>query len=140
LPMSPLWPFVLMFIAFGGVGLSELFQRRGLHVLAEPLQRTGLFLPLLPLLAIWLGPSASALLPTAQHHVPVAEPWLLSLSKAPQDFDKYALLWLLTGLLYSLVALSRKSLGFAVAAGLAANFALWSLWRHTGLAFLVHPQ
>jgi hypothetical protein len=42
-----------MVIAFAGAGLSELFRRRRLFVLAEPLERTGAFLPLLPVLGFW---------------------------------------------------------------------------------------
>ena len=47
---------IVMGIAFLGVGLSEYFERRNLGVLAEPLQRTALLLPLLPVLAFWLRP------------------------------------------------------------------------------------
>jgi hypothetical protein len=138
--IGPYWTFVVMAVAFGGVGLSELFQRRGLAVLAGPLQSTGIFLPLFPLLAIWLKPSAEALLLWAQQALPGAEPFLLGLSRLPQAFNQYALLWFLTGVLLSVVALSRQSFRFAVLAALAGNFALWSLWRHTELSFLIHPQ
>ena len=51
------------------------------------------------------------MLPAAHRHLPGAEPFLIGLSRAPQEFDKYALIWLLTGILYSLAALSRQSLG-----------------------------
>jgi hypothetical protein len=43
-------------------------------------------------------------------------------------------------LLYSLVALTRQSFRFAVIAAVAGNFALWSLWQHSGVSFLIHPQ
>ena len=46
------WPLIIMGIAFFGVGLAEWFARRGWRVLAEPLRRTGVFLPLLPLVAL----------------------------------------------------------------------------------------
>jgi len=36
--------------AFVGVGLAELFRRQNSLVLAKPLQDTGAFLPLLPVL------------------------------------------------------------------------------------------
>jgi hypothetical protein len=42
--------------------------------------------------------------------------------------------------LYALVALSRKSFGWALLAALAANAALWSLLRHGDIPFFVHPQ
>ena len=50
------WTFIVMLLAFAGVGLAELFARRGLHVLARPLLRTGVLLPLIPLLAFWAKP------------------------------------------------------------------------------------
>ncbi len=34
------WPYVILVIAFGGVGASELFRQRGQSVLAEPMLRT----------------------------------------------------------------------------------------------------
>ncbi len=47
------WPFIVMLIAFGGVGLSEWFARRKRTVLSEPLGNTGVFLPLLPVIGYW---------------------------------------------------------------------------------------
>ena len=41
--------------------VHPMFRRHGLEVLALPLHRTGLFLPLLPLLAFWLKPNPEAL-------------------------------------------------------------------------------
>src|SRR5262249_54457479 len=38
------WTLLVMALAYVDVGLGELFDRRGLRVLAGPLQRTGLFL------------------------------------------------------------------------------------------------
>jgi hypothetical protein len=123
------WQFVIMVIAFGGVGLSEYFERCKLRVLAEPLQRTGVFLPLLPLLAFWVRPNA-----------PGVPPLLNELQQHPQSLQSYALLCMLVCGLYSLVSLTRRSTVFALLAALAGNFALWSLMAHHGLAFLVHPQ
>ena len=123
------WMFVVMLIAFGGVGLSELFERRKLPVLAEPLQRTGVFLPLLPLLAFWVRPSAPAL-----------PPLLNELQRHPLSLNSYALLWLLVSGLYLFVSLTRRSFLFALLAALAGNFALWSLLAHHSIEFLLHPQ
>src|SRR5260370_681156 len=72
------WPFIIMAIAFAGVGLSEVFNRRGIGVLAQPLERTGVFLPMLPVLAFWVLPG-----------------------------PRYALLWFTTGLLYGLLAMTK---------------------------------
>ena len=48
------WPLVVMLLAFTGVGLGELFRRRGKLVLAEPLERTGILLPILPVIGLWV--------------------------------------------------------------------------------------
>jgi hypothetical protein len=45
------WPLAVMLIAYFGVTTSEALRRRKLLVLAQPLERTGVFLPLLPVLA-----------------------------------------------------------------------------------------
>ncbi len=133
------WTLIVMLIAFIGVGLSEFFERRKLSVLAEPLQRTGVFLPLLPLLAFWAKPPAP-LLTFADTHAPGLRPLLGYLDKLPQHFDSYAFLWLLVAGLYGLVFWTRRSFVFALLAAMAGNFALWSLLTHQGIAFLLHPQ
>jgi hypothetical protein len=119
------WPFVVMAIAFAGVGLGEYFDRRGLPVLAHPLERTGLFLPLLPLLSFWLVPLARA------------QPFLLA---QPAPYGKHAAIWFLVGGLYSLVAARRRSPRFALLAALTTNIGLWALLYHNKLDFLTHPQ
>ncbi len=123
------WMFIVMLIAFAGVGLSEFFERRRLRVLSEPFQRTGVFLPLLPLLAFWARPLAPELPPLMQ-----------PLVGNNFNLNTYAFLWLLVCGLYSLVSLTRHSSLFALLAALAANFALWSLLAQHGIAFLLHPQ
>jgi hypothetical protein len=133
------WTLFVMALAYVGVGLGEYFQRRGVPVLAGPLQRTGLFLPLLPLLAFWMRPPL-ALLSAAEGSAPGTVPLLAYLYKLPWAFERYALLWFLLSLLYALVALSRRSLRLALLAALAANFGLWSLLAHFEVAFLLHPQ
>jgi hypothetical protein len=107
------WPLVVMALAFVGVGLSELFRRRGQDVLAEPLARTGVFLPLLPALGYWLVDS--------EVH--------------------YTGLMMTVGLFYALEAVLRRSLGASLLACLAVNGGLWHLlvtWDGYGL--LERPQ
>jgi hypothetical protein len=133
------WTVIVMLIAFIGVALSEFFERRKLSVLAGPLQRTGVFLPLLPLLAFWAKPPAP-ILTFADSHAPGLRPLLGYLEKLPQHFDSYAFLWLLVAGLYGLVFWTRRSFVFAVLAAAAGNFALWSLLTHHGIAFFLHPQ
>jgi hypothetical protein len=101
-------------VAFLGVGLSELFRRQGRLVLAEPLERTGALLPLLPLLgAFWSAP------------------------RPGQD----VVFLILVGGLYTTLSLMRSSLGFGALAALAFNAASWTvLGRRAGLGLSEHPQ
>jgi hypothetical protein len=133
------WAFVVMAIAFVGTGLGEFFRRRRLDVLAGPLGNTGVFLPLLPLLAFWLRPPA-ALRAVIEGRFPGTEPLLTSLDRMPHPLDSYALLWLLLGLLYAGLAASRQSFRYSLFAALAVNAGLWALLQHNHVAFLVHPQ
>jgi hypothetical protein len=126
--LAPYWTFIVMAIAFVDVGVSEFFARRGMRVLSEPLQRTGIFLPLVPLLAYWVRP-LDLYRESAIHQV--------------FGFDsllQHATLWFLLGLLYTLVAVSRRSFRYALLAALAANAGLWALLYHNQLHILVHPQ
>jgi hypothetical protein len=135
--VSRFWPFVVLLLAFAGVGLGELFQRLRLPVLAGPLQRTGLFLPLLPLLVCWLPLLGVPLPGSAEMPLPTL------LAAIPRTFAGYALLWLLTSAVYALAALAHRSQRFALLAALAGNFGVWSLLYHhrdAGLGFLSHPQ
>jgi hypothetical protein len=89
-------------LAFLGVGLSEIFRRQNRLVLAEPLERTGTFLPVLPVLGFWI----------------------LS-SQTP-----YSLVLVSVGLIYGFLSVTRKSFGFGVLASLAANGGLLYLLHH----------
>jgi hypothetical protein len=140
------WTFLVMAIAFAGVGLGEFFARRGLRVLAEPLQRTGIFLPLLPLLAFWTKRVApAAFIDSVARQAPGMRPLLdyIDPRLATIGFDQYALLWLLVAALFAFVATIQRSPRYGLVAALAANFGWWSLlvsYHDMGLAFLVHPQ
>jgi hypothetical protein len=79
--------------------------------LSLPWLRTGVFLPLLPIVGFWLRPTGN-----------------------------YATLWFLAGLFYGLLAVMRRSLAFALLALLAANGGLWVILHENQLAFLHYPQ
>ena len=113
------WTVSVMAIAFVGVGIAEFFRRRNLEVLADPLHRTGIFLPALPLIAFWLTPV---------------------LGGEPSSLRSYSMLWLSVGILYGVLAFSRRSYGYVLGSALAMNAALWALYGHEGIGFLVHPQ
>ena len=107
------WPLVVMVIAYFGVVTSESLRRRKLLVLAQPLQRTGVFLPLLPVLGFWLASS---------------------------EVD-FSLLLFVVGGLYGLLSVLRRSFVFGVMAAVAGNAGLWYILHRTeDYQFLQHPQ
>jgi hypothetical protein len=107
------WPFIVVLIAFVGVGLSELFRRQRRNVLADPLERTGALLPVLPVLGFWITPT----------------------------YGHYSVLLLLVGVLYAVLSVTRRSFGFGLLAALAANGGLWYFLQHVeGFGLLEHPQ
>ena len=92
---------------------SEALRRRKLLVLAQPLERTGAFLPLLPVLGFWLASS---------------------------EVD-FSLLLFLVGGLYGLLSILRRSFVFGLLAAVAGNAGLWYVWQRTAdYGFLQHPQ
>jgi hypothetical protein len=133
------WTFLVMLLAYVGIGLAEWFDRRGVRVLSVPLRRTGALLPLIPLLAFWAKPPAS-LLALADDRAPGLRPFLGYFEKLPQHFDSYAWLWFLAGILYGLVSLSKRSFGWGLLGALAVNAGLWALLTHNGVSAAVHPQ
>jgi hypothetical protein len=107
------WPLVVMLLAFTGVALGELFRRRGKLVLAEPLQRTGILLPILPVFGFWLEPSGVS----------------------------YSNLLFLVGLFYGALSVMRRSFLFGILAVFAGNGGLWKLLSGAGgYSFYEHPQ
>jgi hypothetical protein len=107
------WPLAVMVIAYLGVVTSESLRRRKLLVLATPLERTGVFLPLLPVLGFWLASS---------------------------EVD-FSLLLFVVGGLYGLLSILRRSFVFGLMAAVAGNGALWYMLHRTdSYQFLQHPQ
>jgi hypothetical protein len=111
--LRPWWPYIVLVIAFGGVGVGALFERLGWRVLAEPFQKSGAFLPLVPVLGMWVLNSDSS----------------------------YSLVLFTIGVLYMMLSFARKSLVWGVAAALAGHGALWSLLAGTeDFTFAARPQ
>lgn len=107
------WPIVLMAIAYLGVIASESLRRRQLFVLAKPIERTGAFLPLLPVIGFWLATS---------------------------QVDYSSLLFVVGGL-YGLLSILRRSFVFGALAAIAGNAGLWYMLQRTDdYQFLQHPQ
>lgn len=107
------WPLVVVVIAYTGVVISEMLRRRQVLVLAQPIERTGALLPLLPVLGFWIA----------------------------QSQVDYSTLLFVVGGLYGLLSILRKSFWFGLAAALAGNAGLWHLLHHTSeYRFWQHPQ
>jgi hypothetical protein len=107
------WPLVVVAIAYAGVATSEALRRRNVLVLAQPIERTGVLLPLLPVAGFWLA----------------------------QSQVDYSTLLFVVGGLYGLLSILRKSFWFALIAALAGNGGLWHLLHHTSeYRFWQHPQ
>jgi hypothetical protein len=103
----------VMLLAFTGVGLGELFRRRGKLVLAEPLERTGILLPILPVFGFWVLNSDVS----------------------------YSNLLFLVGLFYGALSVMRRSFRFGILAVFAGNGGLWKLLDDAeGYDFYQHPQ
>ncbi|WP_145057174.1 hypothetical protein [Lignipirellula cremea] len=115
------WPYLVLLLAGLGVGAGEVFRRRGLVVLGEPLQRTASLLPLVPLAAIWALPAGH---PLAYESLGVSGP----------------LVALLAGLVYVGLAATRRSLASALAACAAGNLALWLVLGESGFDWRQNPQ
>jgi hypothetical protein len=115
------WMLIVMAIAFLGAGLSVLFHRRKMDVLSEPLERTALFLPILPSIGFALLKGYSN-----------AGTWFVG--NAGPAF------WLMMGVFYGVMAVRKRSILLAALGILAGNMGLWVQWHHWGLNFLNHPQ
>ena len=115
------WMLIVMVIAFLGAGLSVLFHRRKMDILSEPLERTVLFLPMLPSIGFaFLKGYANA------------GTWFVG-NSGPA-------FWLMTGAFYGVMAVRKRSILLAALGILAGNLGLWVQWHHWGLNFLNHPQ
>jgi len=104
---------LVMVVAYAGVVASEALRRHKLFVLAHPLERTGAFLPLLPVVGFWIASS---------------------------EVD-FSLVLFVIGGLYGLLSVLRRSFVFGLLAAFAGNAGLWYAFNRTAdYGFLQHPQ
>lgn len=107
------WPLLVMGLAFAAIGCGEWFERKKLSVLARPLGRTGMFLPALAMLDLFI--SASVV--------------------------HYSIVLLTAGALYAAVGAVRKSPTLFAIAGALFTASLWYFLHHQpGLGIARHPQ
>ncbi|MDY0166766.1 MAG: hypothetical protein RBS80_09500 [Thermoguttaceae bacterium] len=114
------WMFLVMAVAFAGVGISEWFHRAGVPVLSEPLGNTAAALPILPMAGFWfMAPPDS----------------LLGLTGSTPA------LWLLMALFYGYLATTKPtSVLFGLLTLLTGSVGLWVLLDRQQLDFFTHPQ
>jgi hypothetical protein len=107
------WPILLMALAFAATAAGEVFERRGVAVLARPLNRSGIFLPALAVVDFFLAASRV----------------------------HYSVVLLTAGMFYAVLAGLRRSTLLGLVAAFCVNGSLWYLLHHTpGLGLARHPQ
>ncbi|HAC89378.1 MAG TPA: hypothetical protein DCF63_01925, partial [Planctomycetaceae bacterium] len=116
------WPLAVFGIAVLSVAVGWWAQRTDLPFLADPIQRSSLLLPLIPLVAVWWTPMSQS-------------GWQWS------DWHSYCWLLIMAAGLYGLHGWTRQSSRWlAVSVGLA-QLSYWSFLHSTpNLRFYEHPQ
>jgi hypothetical protein len=112
------WAIFVVVLSYLGIGLSEFLRRQNLTTLSKPIERTGIFLPLLPVLGFWMVNSQA-------------------------DYYRvdYSIVLFTIGVLYGVLSVMRRSFGFGILAALAGNGGLWyALHRTDSFGILQHPQ
>jgi hypothetical protein len=107
------WPIIIVLLSFLGVALGELFRRQHREILGTPLENTGAFLPLLPVLGYWIFPSIT----------------------------HFSIVMLAVGGVYLALSALRRSFIFGSLAAISVNVGLWYFLHQTGITGLhQHPQ
>jgi hypothetical protein len=116
------WPLVVFAIAMFSAGIGEWFQRINQRIIADPVGRSSLLLPIIPLTGVWF------------FH-PVEAEWLWS------DWGRYSFLLLSASLIYGLQSWIRDSVGLRALASALALCAFWAfLQSNPNFQFTEHPQ
>jgi hypothetical protein len=116
------WPLVVFAISMLSAGIGEWLQRMNQRIIADPVGRSSLLLPIIPLAGVWW------------FHPQAAE-WQWS------DWGRYSFLLLSASIIYGVQSWIRNSIGLR---GLASALVLFSFWTflHSdpSLQFTEHPQ
>ncbi len=120
--MAAWWPIVLFAIAMLSAALGQLLRGAGENILADPVQRSSLLLPIIPLTGVWWIE-------------PDNLPWLW------RDWERYWLLLLTAAGLYGLQGWLRRSLELRAVSGMLLLASFWTfLHSQPNLRFMEHPQ
>jgi hypothetical protein len=107
------WPIVVLAVAFCLLSAGMALCRRGRAELGTPMEHSGIGWPIVAIVGYLVHPSI---------------------------VDYSAVLWI-AGVLYGIVAASRRSLSFSLIAAACINGGLWVIFsHHPASAFFVHPQ
>ncbi len=118
----PWWPIIVLALAFLSIGIGELLRKANQPILADPIHRSSLLLPLIPLAGVW---------------------WLSADSPAASwsDWGRYALLLLTSSTIYGLYGWTRNSIVARTVSALTALLSFWAfLLSHPNMRFFEHPQ
>ncbi len=120
------WPLIVMGLAATSVGLVQWARRRGDTLLADLMNRTAMFLPLIPVVGFWLTSLTTD----------SGDSWQIVGSRIPYGL----VLWIGAGFYVVGSMLDRSALP-RVAAVILGNAAIWvTLTQTPGWGFLAHPQ
>jgi hypothetical protein len=116
------WPLIVYGIAMLSAGVGHWATIRRHEVLADPVRRSSLLLPLIPLLGVWM--------PFARHMEVQWHAW-----------DSYALILLSGAAVYALHGWLKPSVKVNAVACLLMLLSFWALLHsRPGLHFVDHPQ
>ena len=118
------WPYLVMGLSFISVGITEFASRRGDKVMSDTIRKTALYLPLIPLLGLWLSVSNQA------------DSVLWNLIE--MDFE---ILLVVLAIYYLVVGTMWKATMPRVMGVILGNVAWWFLLvQAPGWGFMMHPQ
>ena len=118
------WPYLVMGLSFLSVGITEFARRRGDTVMAATIRKTSLYLPLIPMLGLWLSASNQG-----------------NTILANMINSHYEILLIIAATYYFAVGTMWKSPLPRVAGVILGNAAWWFvLVQLPGWGFLIHPQ
>jgi len=118
------WPYLVMGLSFISVGITEFARRRGDKVMSDTIRKTALYLPLIPLLGLWLSVSNQA------------DSVLWNLIE--MDFE---ILLVVLAIYYLVVGTMWKATMPRVMGVILGNVAWWFLLvQAPGWGFMMHPQ
>ena len=118
------WPYVVMGLAFATVGITEIARRRGDTVMSTTIQKSALYLPLIPVLGLWLSAS--------NQNSPILSNLIDS---------HYEILLVMAAVYYLAAGVLWKATMPRVTGLILGNAAWWFvLVQLPGWGFMVHPQ